>query len=79
MRTTVEIPDELRVRPIEESARTGERGYSAIVARALTEYFARSHRDTGITDAVNELYGSEPDADAGVGGTRGSWRTGRGA
>ncbi|MDA3948223.1 MAG: hypothetical protein PF508_03270 [Spirochaeta sp.] len=77
MRTTVEIPDELRLRLIEESARIGERGYSGVVARALNEYFSQHSGSSGIDDRVDALFGSQGDADAHSGVTRSAWRTGR--
>jgi hypothetical protein len=66
MRTTVEIPDERRLRLIEESARNGERGYSGIVARALSEYFAHHNRGADRETRVDELFGSDPEAGADV-------------
>jgi hypothetical protein len=77
MRTTVEIPDELRLRLIEESARIGERGYSGVVARALDEYFSRHGDAGGIHDRVDALFGSHGDADTHSGASRIAWRTGR--
>ncbi len=74
MRTTVEIPNELRLRLIEESARLGERGYSEVVVRALREYFAGQNGSGNISERVDELFGSEPDADSSM--TRQTWRTG---
>ncbi len=39
MRTTVEIPDSLREKLVTEAARRGEKGYSAVIERALRKYF----------------------------------------
>lgn len=75
MRTTVEIPDDLRLRLIEESARGGERGYSGVITRALTQYFSRDTHSEGIRNQIDDLFGCQPDADVPV--TRQSWRTGR--
>jgi predicted nucleic acid-binding protein len=75
MRTTVEIPDELRERLVTEAARRHERGYSAVVARALRWYFANRSSDDGPGQAARRIRGSETrtaDVDRSV---RGSWRT----
>ncbi len=39
VRTTIEIPDSLRERLVAEAARRGEKGYSAVIERALRRYF----------------------------------------
>ena len=79
MRTTVEIPDDLRLRLIEESARTGDRGYSGIVSRALREYFQRQGDPGRIRDQVAALYGSQRETgdEVEIAPTRESWRIGR--
>ncbi len=38
MRTTVELPDEIRARLLELAARRGERGFSGLVREALARY-----------------------------------------
>lgn len=73
MRTTVEIPESLRMRLIEEAARRHERGFSAVVVRALSTYFAMQAADRDPATVVDELYGCEPDAPEPV--ARDGWRT----
>ncbi len=40
MRTTIELPDELRGRLLELAARRGEKGFSGLVREAVTAYLA---------------------------------------
>jgi metal-responsive CopG/Arc/MetJ family transcriptional regulator len=56
MRTTVEIPDELRAKLLEEAARRGEKGFSGLIQEALDQYFASaSDREARVTRAVESL------------------------
>lgn len=66
MRTTVELPDEIRARLLELAARRGERGFSGIVEEALERYLAEEERRRGLAEAARAVLGSleEEDADA---------------
>ncbi|HKK27511.1 MAG TPA: ribbon-helix-helix protein, CopG family [Gemmatimonadota bacterium] len=66
MRTTVEIPDEIRARLLELAARRGERGFSGIVEEALERYLAEEERRRERAEAARAVLGSleEEDADA---------------
>lgn len=64
MRTTVEIPDEIRARLLELAARRGERGFSALVTEALERYLreeARRHRQA---EEARDVLGTLPKEDA---------------
>ncbi|MFP4431200.1 MAG: ribbon-helix-helix protein, CopG family [Spirochaetaceae bacterium] len=81
MRTTVEIPDGLREKLVEEATRRGEKGYSAVIERALRNYFGGPA--TTKAEIARQLRGSEKDettADAEhrrVAAVRGVWRSGK--
>lgn len=78
MRTTIEIPNDLRVRLVEEAARAGYRGFSPIIEEALRAYFAGQPRFPSREEQVSALYGVERDENLPVDSrTRGSWRTGK--
>ncbi len=78
MRTTIEIPDDLRERLLIEAHRSGRRGYSEIVEEALRRYFSEDTDGNGRAGIVHELYGSERDDPEKMGiETRKNWRTGR--
>lgn len=79
MRTTVDIPDELRAKLLEEAARRGEKGFSTLIREALTEYFAaaddREARLARAQAALGSLTGAEGDAlEKDVRNLRRSWR-----
>jgi hypothetical protein len=79
MRTTVEITDEQRARLLEEAARRGEKGFSAIIQEALEQYFrAASERQERIArarHAVGSLSAEEADRlEKEVRNLRRSWR-----
>ncbi len=79
VRTTIEIPDDLRQRLVVEAARTGVRGYSAIVEAALRAFFAGEVREERARE-VHDLFGSDVGLSVDLGdaaSTRDSWRTGR--
>jgi metal-responsive CopG/Arc/MetJ family transcriptional regulator len=63
MRTTVDIPDELRARLLEEAARRGEKGFSGLIQEALERYFAaasdREARVARAVEALGKLAGSD--------------------
>jgi len=64
MRTTIEIPDELRAKLLELAARRGEKGFSALVAEAVARYVAdEARRAERVREAVGSL-GSLDDAAA---------------
>ncbi len=83
MRTTVEIPDELRAKLVAEAARRGEKGYSAVVQRALRAYFEGSGSTERRADMLRRLRGCEAgetsvDAESDrVRSVRSAWRMGR--
>ena len=58
MRTTIEIPDELREKLLQEAARHGEKGYSSIVERALRLYFQRAGSQETRQATARRLRGS---------------------
>lgn len=72
VRTTVEIPEDLRIRLIEEAARLGERGYSGVVERALRAFFEQGGSARDRAEQIEALYGADPQAEA----VRSTWRTG---
>ena len=56
MRTTVEIPDEIRARLLELAARRGERGFSGLVREALARYLDEEEaRKRRVADARSVL------------------------
>ena len=56
MRTTVDIPDELRAKLLEEAARRGEKGFSTLIQEALDQYFAAaSDREARVARALASL------------------------
>jgi metal-responsive CopG/Arc/MetJ family transcriptional regulator len=78
MRTTVEIPDDLRLELIRTAAEAGDKGYSRIVAAALRAYFDSVEEHRRRREAALALFGSEK-ADGGLSdesAPRGRWRTG---
>lgn len=80
MRTTVEIPDELRQKLMQEAARRGERGYSAVVERALRRYFDEKPGTESRRKTIQRLRGIERSMNAAqekarADEVRGNWRT----
>jgi predicted DNA-binding protein len=65
MRTTIELPDDLRARLLDLAARRGEKGFSGLVREAVTAYLAevegRSARVARATEALGTL--SEDEAE----------------
>jgi predicted transcriptional regulator len=65
MRTTVEITDEQRAKLLQEAARRGEKGFSAIIQEALEHYFeAESDREARVErarQAVGRLSAADAD------------------
>lgn len=80
MRTTIELPEDLRYQLLHEAARTGQRGFSHIVEEALRRYFSGRSEGSGRDETIDALYGSDPGAgescDRGGGRVRDRWRTG---
>jgi hypothetical protein len=81
MRTTIEIPDELREKLLQEAARHGERGYSRIVERALRFYFQQTGSEETRRARARRLRGSTLDLDLDKenerrSGLRTNWRVG---
>ena len=64
MRTTIEIPDELREQLLMEAAQRGEKGYSTIVERALRLYFQHGESEPARRASVRRLRGSMHARDA---------------
>ena len=57
MRTTIEIPADIRQKLVTEAARKNMKGYSAIIVKALREYFEKQNADeTG--KEIRKLRGS---------------------
>jgi metal-responsive CopG/Arc/MetJ family transcriptional regulator len=79
MRTTVEIPDDLRARLLELAARRGEKGFSRLVQEALAHYLGELERRERLAREARALIGAldegEAEAlEASVRAARGSWR-----
>jgi metal-responsive CopG/Arc/MetJ family transcriptional regulator len=55
MRTTIEIPDELRAKLLELAARRGLSGYSTIVQEALEHYLSSALGDVRRRRALDAL------------------------
>ena len=79
MRTTIEIPDELRARLLALAARRGENGFSHLVQEAVSRYLddleRQDERARKAKSAIGTL--SERDAEAledSVRSLRASWR-----
>lgn len=64
MRTTVELPDEIRARLLEMAARRGERGFSGIVEEALERYLADEERRRERAAAARSVLGTLDDEEA---------------
>jgi metal-responsive CopG/Arc/MetJ family transcriptional regulator len=64
MRTTVELPDEIRAKLLEMAARRGERGFSGIVEEALERYLAEEERRRERADAARSVLGTLDDEEA---------------
>lgn len=57
MRTTIEIPGDIRQKLVSEAAQKNMKGYSAIIVKALREYFEK--QDAGETGKeIRKLRGS---------------------
>lgn len=79
VRTTVEIPDDLRARLLEIAARRGLKGFSVLVEEALVLYLGELERREQLTSRAMALIGSlsEEEAEAlesSVSRARRSWR-----
>jgi len=64
MRTTVELPDEIRARLLEMAARRGERGFSGLVEEALERYLAEEVRRMERAEAARSVLGTLGEAEA---------------
>lgn len=79
MRTTIEIPDELRAKLLELAARRGEKGYSRLVEEAIARFLAEwEGREDVVREAV-AVIGSLSEAEAAafeesVAALRKAWR-----
>ncbi|TVR67245.1 MAG: hypothetical protein EA427_14400 [Spirochaetaceae bacterium] len=80
MRTTIELPEDLRYQLLHEAARTGQRGFSRIVEDALRRYFSGGSGQTGRDEQIEALYGADRAAkglyEREDGTVRDHWRTG---
>ncbi|MFO7893954.1 MAG: ribbon-helix-helix protein, CopG family [Longimicrobiales bacterium] len=79
MRTTVELPDEIRARLLEMAARRGERGFSGLVREALARYLdeeeERRRRAEEARSAIGSLSDESADAlEESVRELRENWR-----
>ncbi len=67
MRTTIEIPDELRARLLSLAARRGEKGFSGLVCEAIGRYLTEvefreeERRNAAALDALGGLSDEEAD------------------
>ena len=64
MRTTVELPDEIRARLLEMAARRGERGFSGLVEEALERYLAEEERRRERAETARSVLGTLDDEEA---------------
>lgn len=79
MRTTIEIPDELRARLLEIAARRGEKGFSHLVREAIARYLRDLERQEEAAREAQAAIGSLSDEEAdaletSVRELRGRWR-----
>lgn len=79
MRTTIELPDELRARLLARAARRGENGFSHLVQEAVARYLEELERRDELARKAKSAIGSLSDRDAGaladsVRSLRDSWR-----
>ncbi|MGH7545900.1 MAG: hypothetical protein ACREKI_06930 [Gemmatimonadota bacterium] len=64
MRTTIEIPDELRAKLLEIAARRGEKGYSRLVEEAIGRFLAEWEGREEVIRGASAVIGSLSEADA---------------
>lgn len=64
MRTTIEIPDELRAKLLELAARRGEKGYSRLVEEAIARFLADWEGREEVIREATGVIGSLSEADA---------------
>jgi len=79
MRTTIELPDELRARLLALAAQRGEKGFSGIVREAVTAYLAAEDRRPSLVSEARSVLGTLTPEDAdrlseGVDELRARWR-----
>ncbi len=79
MRTTVEIPDDLRAKLLDLAARRGEKGFSRLVQEALVHYLDEMERRERLAKDARAVIGSLSDEEAealeqSVRAARRSWR-----
>lgn len=64
MRTTIEIPDELRARLLAMAARRGEKGFSTLVEKAVERYLEEEERRHSLVREAVAAIGSLDEKDA---------------
>ncbi len=64
MRTTIEIPDDLRAELLKLAARRGEKGFSRLVQEALIRYLDEVRRRERLAREAESAIGSLSDAEA---------------
>jgi len=64
MRTTVELADEHRAKLLELAARRGEKGFSRIIAEAVSAYLEQLHEREETRTRALALRGALPKGDA---------------
>jgi metal-responsive CopG/Arc/MetJ family transcriptional regulator len=79
MRTTIDLPDELRAKLLALAARRGDKGFSALVAEAVARYLAdeagSAERVRAAVSALGSLDEAAADAlEASVRELRARWR-----
>ncbi len=79
MRTTIELPDELRARLLHIAATRGEKGFSGLVAEAVARYLeeidSREERVEAALDALGSITPEQAAAlEESVRRARGRWR-----
>lgn len=79
MRTTIDLPDEIRARLLELAARRGQKGFSQLVREAVARYLDSERERAVVVEKAQAALGrlSAADADeldAAVRALRGRWR-----
>jgi predicted transcriptional regulator len=79
MRTTIDIPDDIRAKLLELAARRGQKGFSGLVQEAVTRYLEAERQRAAVLEKAQAVLGGLGDTeadelDAAVTALRGRWR-----
>jgi metal-responsive CopG/Arc/MetJ family transcriptional regulator len=64
MRTTIELPDEVRAALLELAARRGKKGFSALVQEAVTRYLEAERQRVDVLEKAKAVLGQLGEAEA---------------